>query len=140
MFKDIDGLLRATHIAAFGDILDAGFDERFRLSTGDFILSSAWEGNVQMVEVLPGSFAWEIAVMRIQISRGMKVKKSLPLQLQFRDLSDQLGSESLAVVPGKESTLGIGKRDNDTTQFDNFESGVLRNVPAATDSNFLPLE
>lgn len=140
VLKNFNCLFGATHVAAFGDELDASIDEGFSLVARDFVLSGTGEGDVQMVDVSPGSGTGDIAIVFVEISRRMEIVESLPLQLQLRDLSDQCGSEALLVVPTEEKPLGIRKRHDDTAQLDDFESGVLRNVPTPTDGDLLSLE
>jgi hypothetical protein len=140
VLENFNCFLGTTHVAAFGDELGASLDESLSLVAGNFVLGGTGESDIQMVDVSPGSRARDVAVVFFEISRSMEVDERLPLQLQLRNLSNQCGSEALVVVPSEEKPLGVRERNDDTAQFDDLESGVLRNVPTPTDGDLLSLE
>jgi len=75
----------------------------------------------------------------LEAGRNFEVLEVTTLELEFGDFVDVLGRETLLSL-GNESTLRVGKGEDDTSKFDNLECGVLSNVSGSRDEGLLSFE
>lgn len=77
--------------------------------------------------------------MVLESGRRREVLEVSTLELEFGNLLDEFGRETLLAL-GNESTLRVGKGENDTSELDNLEGSVLGDVSGSRDEGLLALE
>jgi len=134
--EDINSLLSGTHVRTLGNELGAVGNKSLSLLTGDLVLGSTRKSNISL-DVDPRASTLEVLELG-----GELVSKSRKLSvgdLDVSNLSNLSGGETLG-SGGNESTLGVGKRDNGTTELNDLESSVLSDVTGTRDGDGLASE
>lgn len=137
--EDVDRLLRAAHVAALGDELAAGVDERLGLLAGNLVLSRGGEGDVDLAAVHPGARAGDVVELVLVLGAVGELGELLAAHLQVGDVVDEVGSDASG-VGGDQGALAVGEGDDGAAQLDHLERGVLRHVAGAGDGHALALE
>ena len=137
--EDLDGLLRAAHVAALGDELGARGDEGGGLVGGDLVLRRGREGDVDLADVRPGSGAVDVLELAVEALRAGDLADGLALDLQRGDRVDLLRGDALG-AGGDEAAFAVGERDDGRAELDGFEGRVLGDVAGAGDGDALALE
>lgn len=142
--KDVDGLLGRAHVGSLGDESNTGGEESDGLLLGDLVLGRAGKRNVERLELSPGTGTCSEGACRwvryrywrdgrgegrtsdvVEALDLSEVDEAAELDLELADLGDGLGGEA-GLARGDEGALGVGKRDDDASELDDLESGVLR--------------
>ena len=127
LFKDANGLLRATHVASLGDEFGPGVDQRLSLLARHLILRRAWQGHVNLFHVFPWPCTLDVfdfALVAIRIGHFCQL---LSLDFQIGNIGDFVGTDTL-VAFGNDGAFAIREGYYCGAKFDGFEGRVLGDV------------
>ena len=133
--EDVDSLLSRGHVGTFGDVSKSSSDHSLGLFSVDLVLGSRRDSDVDLLDESPRTSTFVV----LESGRSREILEVTSLELEVGNFLDEVGRETLFTL-GDESTLGIGKRENDTSELDNLESGVLSDVSRSRDEGLLSLE
>jgi len=136
LLKDVNGFLGAAHVAALGNELGAGLDERLGLVVRNLVLGRRGKGNVDISAVLPWTGTLDPLELASVLGAVGELRELLALKLKVGDDVDELGVDTL-VVGGNQGTLAVGEGDDGTAKLDNLERSVLGNVSRTRESDAL---
>ncbi len=118
--EDIDGFLCATHVTTFSDEFCSLGDECGGFRTGDLVLGSTREGNVNLFNQRPGASAFVVFESGGKGGSSRKLGEVTTTDFEVLDGGDILGSETLA-VGGEKGALRVGEGNDDGTEFDGLD-------------------
>lgn len=122
------------HVGSFSDVSASSLDQCLCFFLRDLVLSSAWQGNIDLVELSPRSRTLDKLVFAQSSSSD-----GLPLELDSSDLVYVFGREAFFVCCN-ERTGRVGQRENLSAQLDNLQGSILGNVSRSRDEDSLALE
>lgn len=135
--EDVNGLLGAAHVGAFGDELAADGDQSLGLFAGDFVLGGTGEGHVDLADVGPGAGTGDVLKLLVELIAGGDGGELLALNLEGGDQVDLVGGEATLLFGENERALAVGEGDNGTAKLDDLQGLVLSDVTGSGESNAL---
>lgn len=135
--EDIDGLLGATHVGAFGDELAADGDQGLGFLARDFVLGGTGESDVDLADVGPGTGTVDVLELLVELVAGGNGRELLALNLEVGNQVDFLGGEAALGLGEDERTLAVGDRRDGTAELDDLQSFELGDVTGSGKSNAL---
>lgn len=133
--EDVDRFLGRGHVGTLGDVAQAGGDHRLGLVAVDLVLRRRRDRDVDLLDERPRPRALVV----LEPARRGEVLEVSALELQVGDLLNELGREALVGLRD-ERTLRVGKREDDTSELNHLERGVLGNVARSGNERLLALE
>ena len=135
--EDIDGLLGAAHVGAFGDELAADGDQGLGFLARDFVLGGTGESDVDLADVGPGTGTVDVLELLVELVAGGNGGELLALNLEVGDQVDFLGGEAALGLGEDERALAVGEGDDGTAELDDLESFELGDVAGSGECNAL---
>jgi len=136
--EDIDSLLGGTHVGALGDELAASGDQSLGLGTGDLVLGSGGESDVDTADdVGPGAGIGDVLELGAEGGLASELGDLLTLNLDGGDGVDLLGGERALLAVEDEGTLRVGQGDDGTAELDDLQGSVLGDVAGTGDADAL---
>ena len=98
----------------------------------DLVLGRTGKSDVERLELGPGTSASDV-LEAIEVSEVNEVSS---LELELADLGNEVGREA-SVGSGDEAALGVGERNDDTSELDDLEGGELGDISRSREGDAL---
>lgn len=139
LFKHIDGVLCAAHVASFRYKFASLRDQSFRLFTADLILCRARQGYIDLLNMLPWPLSLDVLEFVLVAVGGHELGELFALHLEVGDVGDVFGGDAL-IGGGDYGAFAVGEGDDGGAEFNSFERGVLGYIAGAGDGYLFAFE